>query len=87
MYYSEKVRKQKIEELKDNKEFLEYARKRYEDCKESGAIGGSKTFEEYLLDGVIDLYEDFTLLEFMKKSDKTTVNFVMEEALKGILDL
>lgn len=84
MYYSKKIREQKVKELKGNKEFIEYAQKEYETYKRVDGLGGYNTFEEYLVGDVFNLYENFTMLEFLKKADRKTINRAMELALEGI---
>ena len=84
MYYSKKVREQKVKELQSNKEFIEYAQKQYEIYKRVDGFGGYNTFEEYLVGDVFDLYENFTMLELLKKADKKTINRAMDVALVGI---
>jgi hypothetical protein len=82
MYYSEKVREQKVKELENNEEFMNYARKQHEECKRVGAMGGGKTFEKYLLSEVFTLYDNFTLLEFMQKADRKTINRALDMAFE-----
>lgn len=84
MYYSKKVRERKVKELENNKEFIKYAQKGYEVYKRVDGFGGYNTFEEYLVGDVFDLYENFTMLEFLKKADKKTINRAMDMALAGI---
>lgn len=84
MYYSKKVREQKVKELENNKEFIEYAQKQYEIWKKVSGFGGYNTFEEYLIGDVFDLYENFAMLELLKKADSKTINRVMTMALDGI---
>lgn len=84
MYYAKNVREQKVEELKSNNEFIEYAQKQYEIYKRVDGFGGYNTFEEYLIGDVFDLYENFTMLEFLKKADSKTINRAMDIALAGI---
>ncbi len=84
MYYSKKVREQKVKELESNKEFIEYAQKEYEVYKRVDGFGGYNTFEEYLIGDVFDLYENFTMLEFLTKADGKTINRAMDIALAGI---
>ena len=84
MYYSTKVRKQKVKELENNKEFIEYALKQYDIYKKVDGFGGYNTFEEYLVGEVFNLYDNFTMLEFLKNADSKTINRVMSAALKGI---
>ena len=84
MYYSKKVREQKVKELENNKEFIEYAQKQYEIYKRVDGFGGYNTFEEYLVGDVFDLYENFTMLEFLKRADRKTINRAMDMALAGI---
>lgn len=80
-YYSLKARQKKVQELKNNKKFMDYAHKR---CDERVMTWGADTFEDYLLRDVFELYDDFTLLQFLKTADKKDVNKVMCEALKGL---
>lgn len=84
MYYSKKVRERKVKELENNKEFIKYAQKEYEVYKRVDGFGGYNTFEEYLVGDVFDLYENFTMLEFLKKADRKTINRAMDIALAGI---
>lgn len=84
MYYSENVRKKKVKELENNKEFMEYAQNQYEEIKRCDAIGSDKTFEQYLLHDVFELYDNFTMIQFLQKSDKKTIDRVLSEALKGL---
>lgn len=84
MYYSENARKKKIKELENNKEFMDYARKKHEECKSVGAIGGDRAFDDYLLRDVFELYDNFTMIHFLKNSDKNTINKVLTNALKGL---
>lgn len=79
MYYSENVRKKKVKELENNKEFMDYAKKRFEDYS-----FGTKTFDEFLLKHVFDLYDGFEMLQFFKTSDQKTINKVLTEAFKGL---
>ena len=79
MYYSENVRKKKVKELENNQEFMNYAKERFEDYS-----FGAKTFEEYLLKQVFELYDNFELLQFLNTADKKTVDKVLSEALKGL---
>lgn len=84
MYYSENARKKKVKELESNKEFMEYARKTHEERKSVGAIGGDRTFEDYLLRDVFELYDNFTMIQFLKNSDQKTIDKVLTKALKGL---
>lgn len=84
MYYSKKVREQKVKELENNKEFIKYAQKQYETWKKVSGFGGYNTFEEYLVGEVFNLYDNFTMLEFLKNADSNTINRVLSAALKGI---
>ena len=84
MYYSKKIREQKVKELESNKEFIEYAQSQYETYKRVDGFGGYNTFEEYLVGNVFDLYDDFTMLEFLKKADRKTISRAMDIALAGI---
>ena len=86
MYYSKKVREQKVKELESNKVFIKYAQKQYEIYKRVDGFGEYNTFEKYLVGDVFDLYENFTMLEFLKKTDKKTINRAMDMALEGIYD-
>lgn len=79
MYYSENVRKKKVKELENNKEFMDYAKERFEDYS-----FGAKTFDEYLLKQVFDLYDNFEMLQFLKTSDQQTIDKVLVQALKGL---
>lgn len=82
MYYSKKVREQKVKELEGNKEFTEYAKKEYEIYIKVDGFGGYNTFEEYLVGNVFELYENFTLLEFIKKADKNTITSALDRAFE-----
>lgn len=84
MYYSEKVRKQKIIELKDNQAFIKYAQDAYQEHKNMKVIDEDKTFEEYLLRDVFELYDNFTMMQFLQSSDQQTIDKVLTEALKGL---
>ena len=84
MYYSTKVREQKVKELEGNKAFIEYARQQYEIYQRVGGFGGYNTFDEYLKGDVFDIYENFTMLEFLKRADRKTINCAMDIALAGI---
>lgn len=84
MYYPKKVREQKVKELENNQEFIEYAQKQYEIWKKVGGFGGYNTFEEYLVGDVFDLYENFAMLELLKNVDSKTINRAMTMALDGI---
>lgn len=84
MYYSEKARKQKVKELENNKEFIEYAQEHYEDWKRVSGFGGYNTFEEYLIGEVFNLYDNFAMLEFLNNADSKTIDRVLSAALKGI---
>lgn len=84
MYYSKKIREQKVKELENNKEFIEYAQKQYEIWKKVSGFGGYDTFEEYLVGDVFDLYENFTMLELLKNAESKTINRAMSIALDGI---
>ena len=84
MYYSENVRKKKVKELENNKEFMEYAQNKHEEIKSCGAIGSDKTFEQYLLHDIFELYDNFTMIQFLQKSDKKTIDRVLNAALKGL---
>lgn len=84
MYYSLKTRELKVKELENNKEFIDYAREQHEECKRIGAMGGYKTFENYLISEVFNLYDNFTMMQFLKTADKKTINNVLEMALEGI---
>lgn len=84
MYYPKKVREKKVKELKNNKEFIEYAQKQYEIYKRVDGFGGYNTFEEYLVGDVFDIYESFAMLELLKNADSKTINRAMNMALKGI---
>ena len=84
MNYSRKIREQKVKELENNKEFMDYARKHHEECKRVGAMGGYKPFEEYLISEIFNLCDDFKLMQFLKTADKKTIGNVLEMALEGI---
>ena len=84
MYYSKKVREKKTNELIGNKEFLEYAQEQYEIYKRVDGFGGYKTLEEYLVSEVFNLYDNFTMIQFLNTADKKTIDNVLEMALKGI---
>ena len=84
MHYSKKVREQKVKELKNNKDFIEYAQEQYEEWKRVGGFGGYKTFEEYLIGEVFNLHDNFTMLEFFKNANTNTIDRVLSTALKGI---
>ena len=84
MYYSENARKKKVAELENNSKFMEYAHKNHEECKRVGAIGGDRAFEDYLLRDVFELYDNFTMIQFLKNSDQKTIDKVLTEALKGL---
>lgn len=79
MYYSENVRKKKVKELENNKEFMEYAIKNYEEYS-----WGCKTFDDFLIKRVFELYENFELLQFLNTADQKTIDKVLNEALKGL---
>jgi hypothetical protein len=81
MYYSEKSRKAKVKELENDKKFMDYARKNYD---ERVMTWGADTFEEYLLKDVFMLYDNFTLIQFFETSDQKTIDKVMGAALKGL---
>lgn len=82
MYYSEKMRKKKVQDLEGNLQFMDYARKSFEE--QLKVLDIKKTFEQYLLSNVFTLYDDFTLLQFMQTADQNTINKVMSEALKNL---
>ena len=84
MYYSTKVREQKVKELKSNKAFIEYAHQQYEIYQRVSGFGGYNTFDEYLIGDVFDIYENFTMLELLKRADRQTINRAMDLALAGI---
>lgn len=84
MYYSEKIRKQKIIELENNPAFIKYARDTYEEHKNTKVIDEDKTFDEYLLRDVFELYDNFTMMQFLQSSDQPTIDKVLTEALKGL---
>ena len=85
MYYSENARKKKDKELESNQKFIDYARKHYEECKEVGACGAAgRTFEEFLLREVFNIYDNFELLQFLETADKATIDKVTMSALKGL---
>lgn len=84
MYYSENARKKKVKELENNQEFMAYAQKQHEEHKRVGAIGGDRTFEDYLLRDVFELYDNFTMIQFLENSDQKTIDKVLTEALKGL---
>lgn len=81
MYYSEKARKKKVQELESNQEFMEYAKERF---NERVMTWGLDTFEEYLLHDVFELYDNFTMLQFLKSADQKRIDKVLGEALKGL---
>lgn len=81
MYYSEKARKKKVQELESNQEFMEYAKERF---NERVMTWGLDTFEEYLLHDVVELYDNFTMLQFLKSADQKRIDKVLGEALKGL---
>lgn len=82
MYYSKSVRERKVKELEGNKEFIAFAQKEYETYKRVGGFGGYNTFEEYLVGNVFVLYENFTMLEFIKKADKETISRALDRAFE-----
>lgn len=84
MYYSKKVREQKVNELKNNKEFIEYAQNKYEMYKRVSNLDGHNTFEEYLVAEVFDLYDNFTVLELLRKANAKTINNAINKACTGI---
>lgn len=84
MYYSEKLRKKKVKELESNKDFIAFAKKDYEEAKAVGVADRYNTFEEYLEGEVFAIYDNFSLLEFLRNADEKTKNRVMTEALKGL---
>ena len=45
---------------------------------------GADTFEQYLLQDVFVLYDNFTMIQFLETADQKRVNKVMGEALKGL---
>ena len=79
MYYSENARKKKVEELKNNQEFIDYAKQRYKEYS-----WGCETFEEFLIKRVFELYDNFELLQFLNTADQKTVDKVLTKALKGL---
>lgn len=81
MYYSEKARKAKVKELENNKKFMDYARKKYD---ERVMTWGADTFERYLLHDVFELYDNFTLIQFFETSDQKRIDKVLSAALKGL---
>ena len=84
MYYPKNVREKKVKELKGNKQFIEYAQEQYEIYKRVDGFGGYNTFEEYLVGDVFNLYENFAMLELLRKADSKTINRAMDMALKRI---
>ena len=84
MYYSKSVRERKVRELENNKAFIEYAQQQYEIYKRVSNFNGYNTFEEYLVGDVFDLYDNFTMIQFLNTADKKTINNVLKKALKGI---
>ena len=78
MHYSEKLRKAKVKELENNKEFMDYARKKFD---ERVMTWGLDTFEEYLQKDVFTLYDNFTMIKFFETSDQKRINKVMGNAL------
>jgi hypothetical protein len=81
MYYSKKIREQKLKELKSNKEFIEYAQNKYEMYKRVSNLDGYNTFEEYLVAEVCGLYENFTVLELLRKANAKTINNAIDIAV------
>lgn len=81
MYYSENTRKKKVKELENNKEFMDYAHKNY---NERVMTFGADTFDKYLLKDVFVLYDNFTMIKFLETSDQKTIDKVLDEALKGL---
>lgn len=82
MYYSEKARRQKVKELVNNKEFMDYAHKRFDEMVMD--LNGYGAFDRYLVGEVFTLYDDFTLLQFLKGEDDETINRTMKAALDGL---
>ena len=82
MYYSEKSRKAKVKELESNKKFMDYAEQRWQEIRECQSR--CNTFEDYLIDQVFELYDNFTLLQFLETADQTSIDRVLSEALKGL---
>ena len=82
MYYSENVRKKKVQELQNNQRFMDYVKERWVEIRDTQSR--CRTFEEYLLDQVFELYDNFTLIQFLEKSDQKTIDRVLSEALKGL---
>lgn len=82
MYYSQKARKTKVNELKHNKEFMNYAEKEWQEIRDSQSR--CRAFEDYLIDQVFVLYDNFTMLQFFETSDKKTIDRVLNDALKGL---
>ena len=81
MYYSENVRKKRVQELEGNQGFMEYAKEQFD----KGAWTRSNdTFEAYLLREVFTIYDNFELLQFLQTADKKTIDKVLSEALKGL---
>lgn len=70
MSFSRKSREQKVKELESNKEFMDYAREHHKECKRVGDMNGCKTFEEYLISEVFNIYDDFTLWQLLKTTYK-----------------
>ncbi len=83
MYYSPKQRDQKVKELENNKEFMKFAQKHYDECRAIGMYE-DQPFDKYLAREVFTLFDNFSMMQFLNTTDKKTVNKVLEEALKGL---
>ena len=81
MYYSENVRKKKVQELESNQGFMKYAKEKFD---EGAWTRNNDTFEAYLLREVFTIYDNFELLQFLQTADKNTIDKVLSEALKGL---
>lgn len=82
MYHSKKAREKKVQELEKNQEFMDYANKAFD--AQVMLFDDEKTFEQYLLNNVFSLYDNFTLLRFMETADQETIDKAMSEALKNL---
>ena len=81
MYYSENAKKKKVKELENDQEFMNYAT---ESFNKSAATFGLDSFEEYLLQEVFNLYDNFSILQFLKASEQSEIDRVLNRALTGL---
>ena len=84
MYYSKQYRERKLKEVANNKAFIEYAQKEYKIYRRVSNFDGYDTFEAYLVGNVFALYENFTLLELIRRADTKTINCAIDILTKEI---